>query len=360
MKLLEDVPLAPKTTLGVGGRARFYCNAASESELEAALDWARRHRTPLSILGGGSNVVIADEGFDGLVVRMALTGVETEPQEDRVCVRAMAGESWDEFVTNQVAKELQGLECLSGIPGLVGATPIQNVGAYGQEVSETIVEVRALNVATGEYTHFSNRDCKFAYRDSAFKRELRGQYVVTRVDFELSRGAAPAVRYEELARAIEANSRPGAMPSLSEVASLVRELRRKKSMLLVSGDENSRSCGSFFVNPVVPRETLERVRQVVGSANVPSYPESDGRVKLPAAWLIEQSGLGKGHNKGRVGLSTRHTLALVCHDGASAQEVVAFAREVRARVEEHFGILMVPEPAFWGFAALEHGLPSVA
>lgn len=358
MRLEHDVALAPRTTLGVGGRARFYCEATSENDLEGALDWARQRSLPLAVLGGGSNVVIADEGFDGLVVRVAMTGIRATKQGDRVRLLAMAGHSWDEFVSEQVAHGRQGVECLSGIPGLVGATPIQNVGAYGQEVAESIVSVRALDVETGRYREFSNADCKFAYRNSVFKRELPGRFVVTQVEFELAQGGAPTVRYGELSKAIEqAQSQQEQAITLAEVAKVVRKLRAKKSMLLVPGAENSRSCGSFFVNPVVPTDTLARIRAIVGSADVPNYPESGGRVKLPAAWLIERAGLERGYRQGPVGLSTRHTLALVCHEGATAREVVAFAGYVRAAVEARFGVRLIPEPSFWGFELLQDGLP---
>jgi UDP-N-acetylmuramate dehydrogenase len=217
--------------------------------------------------------------------------------------------------------------------------------------------VRALNVATGKYVHFSNADCGFAYRESAFKRELAGQHIVTRVEFALGRNGAPAVRYGELARALHAEASTSRAPSLTDVVATVRQLRAKKSMLHLQGDENSRSCGSFFVNPVVPKQALERIRAVVGSSEVPNYPQAHDLVKLPAAWLIEHAGLQKGHREGSVGLSTRHTLALVCHDGATAQDVVSFAGKVRARVEARFGVRLVVEPAFCGFQSLDAGLP---
>lgn len=359
MKLQEDVPLAPLTTLGVGGHARFYCEARTESELEEALAWARQRRVPLSLLGGGSNVVVADAGFDGLVIRVALRGIKTSALDDRVRVCAMAGESWDDFVSGQVALDRQGLECLTGIPGLVGATPIQNVGAYGQEVAQTIVQVHALHVATGEARTFSSAECEFAYRDSAFKRNLPGEFVVTQVEFELVPGGRPLIRYGELSKALEAEGQDEPI-SLTRVAATVRALRANKSMVLVPGAENSRSCGSFFVNPVVPLETLSRIQASVDSGDVPHYPEPDGRVKLPAAWLIEQSGLKKGHREGRVGLSTRHTLALVCYEDATASDVVAFAARVRATVEKRFAVRLVPEPNFWGFSSLDDRLPEPA
>jgi UDP-N-acetylmuramate dehydrogenase len=250
-----------------------------------------------------------------------------------------------------VARGWAGLECLSGIPGLVGATPIQNVGAYGQEVGETITRVDALERAGGRRVSFTNAECAFGYRMSRFKAADAGRFVVVAVTFRLRPGGAPAVRYAELARALEGDP----APRLAEVRETVIALRRRKSMVLDDADPNARSVGSFFMNPVVPAAEAEAVESRVRSAGVlgadeamPRFPAGDGHVKLSAAWLIERAGLRKGHGDGRVGLSTNHTLAIVNRGGATGAEVAAFARSVRARVRDQFGVTLHPEPVFVG------------
>jgi UDP-N-acetylmuramate dehydrogenase len=269
-----------------------------------------------------------------------------------VLVSAAAGEPWDDFVANVVEQNLQGLECLSGIPGLVGATPIQNVGAYGQEVSETIESVRVLDRETLRFEERTAKDCAFAYRDSYFKSTAPNRYVVTSVRFRLRRGAPPKLAYAELTKHFAGN----ATPSLREVRGAVIELRRQKSMVLDSSDPNRRSCGSFFVNALVGPSDVERIAQRAGVAP-PQFPQGDGRIKLPSAWLIERAGLAKGTSHGPVGLSTRHTLAVVAHDGARATDVIAFAKHVRTTVEDAFGVRLVPEPEFWGFTQHDERLP---
>lgn len=354
---LRDVSLAPRTTLGVGGLARFFWEVSREDELVDAVAWAHQRGLPIAVLGGGSNVVVSDEGFSGLVIQLSIRGIFRENSR----VEAAAGEPWHPFVLAMVSEGLQGVECLGGIPGLIGATPIQNVGAYGQEVSDVIESVVALDVARHKFHVFESRELAFGYRDSFFKSQAPGTFIVTRVTFRLTPGAAPRLKYAELERAALAyREQQGTTElTLAQAASLVIELRRRKSMSVDSPDENSRSCGSFFVNPKVAPSALERLQQTLGDVNVPHYPEPDGTVKLPAAWLIEQAGLGRGTRRGPVGLSTRHTLALVCHDDATAADVVAFAHEVRATVRERFGIELAPEPAFWGFGLCPDGLPDL-
>ncbi len=356
MQPLEDVPLAPLCTLGVGGPASFLVEAADEASVIAALEWAERYGVAVRILGGGSNVVVGDQGFEGLVIHIALRGVTWRDDNDgSVVLHAAAGEPWDDLVAQSVARELAGIECLSGIPGRAGATPIQNVGAYGQEVAETINAVRAFDRKTRRVVTLSPAECRFAYRDSLFKSEEPERFVVLGVDYRLLPGGAPTLRYLELARRMEAAGSDA--PSLADARRVVLELRRDKSMLLDPADENTRSCGSFFVNPLVTATELERVAAAAGDADMPRYPQPDGRTKLSAAWLIQHAGFSRGERAGAVGLSTRHTLALVCHEGARASDVVAFARRIRAGVEQHFGVRLVPEPVFWGFASLDDGLP---
>ncbi len=344
---LERVPLASHCTLGVGGPARYFLEAREEASVPAALEWAERRGLSARVLGGGSNLVIADEGVDGLVIKVALRGVWVREEHGAVVLTAAAGEPWDDLVGQTVDRGWAGLECLSGIPGLVGATPIQNVGAYGQEVSETLAAVRAVDRRTRGIVTLTREDCRFAYRDSMFKSEAPEGYVVLAVSYRLATRGAPAIRYADLERDLA--SRGISAPSLADVRASVLRVRRSKSMVLEDGDPNRRSCGSFFLNPVVTAEELARIEALVGSeGSMPRWPQPDGRVKLPAAWLIERAGFSRGEVDGPVGLSTRHTLAIVCHEGAKAADVVRFARRVREQVWERFGVRLEPEPVFWG------------
>jgi UDP-N-acetylmuramate dehydrogenase len=345
-----DVPLAPLSTLEVGGAARFYLAASTEAEVRAGLLWARERGLPLLVLGGGSNLVVADDGFPGLVLHVRPRGLEIRRGADDVSVRVAAGEPWDAVVARAVDEGWAGLECLSGIPGLTGATPIQNVGAYGQDVAETVAHVEAFAAETGDPVSFGNAECGFGYRDSRFKREDRGRYVLLAVTFLLRPGGAPAVRYPELERALREGG--AAAPTLRQVRETVIAIRRRKSMVIDPGDPNRRSVGSFFMNPVVSDAEADAVRETaarLGSAGaMPAFPAASGRTKLSAAWLIERAGLERGHRLGNAGISTNHTLAIVNLGGAAAREIVALARQVRARVRDRFGITLVPEPVFVG------------
>ena len=349
LELREGVSLAPYCTLGVGGPARFFLDAPNEGTLVRALDEARARGLPLRVLGGGSNLVVADAGVDALVVRVDLRGVIAREVAGGVEVTAAAGEPWDDLVALAVERGWAGLECLSGIPGRVGATPIQNVGAYGQEVSETLVSLRALDTATGRTVTLGAGDCAFAYRDSRFKSAEPGRHVIVSVTYRLRAGAAPAVRYAELERHLA--GRGVARPSLTDVRASVLAIRRSKSMVIEEDDDNRRSCGSFFTNAVVASADADRVARLAADPDMPRWPQPDGRVKLSSAWLIERAGFRRGHREGPVGLSTRHALAVVAHDGARAGDVVAFARRLAAAVEERFGVHLVPEPVFWGLDA---------
>jgi UDP-N-acetylmuramate dehydrogenase len=338
LRVLERVPLAAHTTLGVGGAARFYARVEREEHVAEAVAWARERGLPVLVLGGGSNLLVADEGFPGLVAHVSLGGVAYG--EDGT-VEAGAGESWDALVEGAVARGLAGFECLSGIPGLVGATPIQNVGAYGQEVRETIARVRAYDLEAGAAVDFDNEACRFGYRESRFKLEDRGRFVVLSVGYRLEPAGAPAVRYPELARYLEEHAAP--RPSLAAVRAAVLAIRRRKSMVLDPGDPDSRSAGSFFVNPIVPEAVADRI----GVDGMPRYPAAGG-VKLSAAWLIERAGFSRGYARGAAGLSSKHTLAIVNRGGATARDVAALAREIRDRVAERFGVTLTPEPVFVG------------
>lgn len=361
--LLERVPLAERTTLGVGGPARFYLEATTDDDVRDALAWARAEGIAVIPLGGGSNVLVADRGVDALVLRVAVRGLDASPDGCDVLVRAGAGEPWDALVARAVSSGWAGIECLSGIPGEVGATPIQNVGAYGQEVADTIAAVHAIEIASGRAVELDRARCAFGYRDSVFKRDDAGRFVVTRVDFRLAARGAPTVRYAELARHL-ADRGAASSPSLAEVRAAVLELRRRKSMVLDPRDENARSAGSFFVNPTLDEAAFTSLAERAASLGVvrpgervPAYPAGPGRVKTSAAWLIERAGFAKGAGEGRVGISTRHSLAIVNRGGATAAEIVAFAAAVRRAVLDRFGVALTPEPVFLGFSPEEARFP---
>ena len=353
MNLREDVPLAPFTTLRLGGPARYFVECASEPEVRAALQHAREHELPVFVLGGGSNVVFGDEGFPGLVLRVAIgrdqeiafcEGEGTAPE-----IVAGAGVDWDALVRGAVERGWTGVECLSGIPGTVGGTPIQNVGAYGQEIAETLVRVACLDRTTLERRTFTAAECELGYRDSRFKRRDRGRYVVLEVTLRLARDTSPRVRYPELRDAIaRAGSLAAAGPA--EAVRLVRQtvlaLRRAKSMVLDPADPNARSAGSFFMNPVLSpaafAELERRWRSGGGTGALPSFPAGDA-IKVPAAWLVEQAGFPKGYRRGGAGVSARHALALVNLGGTSA-ELLGLAQAIQAGVERRFGIRLECEP----------------
>jgi UDP-N-acetylmuramate dehydrogenase len=347
LKIQKQVELAPLTTLGVGGKAAHFTRVEHETELRDALSWAKQRALEVRVLGGGSNVVVADAGFPGLVIDMGLRGIRIQTLGREVEVRAAAGEPWDEFVASMVSRGYQGLECLSGIPGRVGATPIQNVGAYGQDVGETITQVAAIDTIRGAPRTFSAEECQFFYRDSWFKSREPGRYIVSEVTFRLRLDAPPSLRYAELERQFQPAG--SGSPSLSEVRESVLQLRRAKSMVLDASDANSRSCGSFFLNPVLSAAQFSAfATRAAAEPNVPQYPQADGCVKLSAGWLIERAGFPRGTRDGAVGLSTKHALAIVAYDGARAADVARLAARVQLGVLERFGVQLEPEPVFWG------------
>lgn len=346
MKFLEEVPLAPYTTFGIGGPAKWFAEAASEADILGGVDFARERGLPLFVLGGGSNLLISDAGFAGLVLRIDLKGIDQRFVRDCLVLSVAAGEGWDELVSRAVSEDCAGIECLAGIPGTVGGTPVQNVGAYGQEVSETIREVRALDLQSRQFVEIPAAECGFAYRQSLFNTTAKGRFIVTRVDYALTPGGTPSLQYADLKRHFQ--GRDGT-PSLAEVAMAVRAIRRSKGMFLVAGDPDCASAGSFFKNPVVDRTALAAIVAAVpeGTA-VAQYPAGEGKVKLAAAWLVEKAGFSKGYAEGRVGISNRHTLALVNRGGASAQEVLELSGRIAGAVEEKFGVRLEREPVLVG------------
>jgi UDP-N-acetylmuramate dehydrogenase len=360
LKVREGVSLAPRTTFGVGGEARYFVEVKTEEDVVAAVAWAKERGLPLFVLGGGSNLLVRDEGFPGLVVGMGVMGVDA--RGDGV-FEVGAGESWDGFVSEIVGLGCAGVECMAGIPGSVGGTPVQNVGAYGQEVSETIESVRAFDRKVGTFVDLDTAACRFRYRESLFNVDEPGRYLVTRVRFKLRVNGAPTLKYAELrerfvsaeiadpthaAKGRVMNGAPGGLPTLREVAEAVREIRRAKGMLLVEGDADCRSAGSFFKNPVVGVEVLERVKAAAEGAEVPHWPAGEGRVKIPAAWLLEKAGFVKGYGEGRVGISSRHTLALMTRGGATFADVERMEGEIVRGVRERFGVELVREPVVLG------------
>ena len=340
--------LADLTTLRLGGPANRFVEAGTEEEVVAMVRDADAADEPVLVLAGGSNVVVADEGFPGTVVHVLTRGIGRESASFTV----QAGEPWDDFVAACVEDGLAGIECLCGIPGSTGATPIQNVGAYGQEVSEVITSVRVLNRADGEVSELAPADCGFTYRSSAFKREP-GQWVVLAVTFELDPQAeSRPIRYVELARALGVEL--GESAPLAEVREAVLRLRRSKGMVIDPDDPDSVSAGSFFTNPILDPAHFEELERRVAhdlgpDTRLPSWPEPDGQVKTSAAWLVEKAGFGRGHGApGPIMVSTKHSLALTNRGGGTTAELIALAREIQAGVRERFGVELLPEPVLVG------------
>lgn len=348
--LQRDVPLAPLTTIGIGGPARYFLRASTVDEVRDAVRWSQENDVALFVLAGGSNLLISDDGFDGLVLQIDLRGITVESEDDFAMVKAAAGEPWDAFVAKTVANGWSGVECLSGIPGSVGATPIQNVGAYGQEVAETIVRVEALDRTTGRVISFTNAECRFGYRSSLFKNHERERYIVLNVTFRLRAGGEATVRYPELRKALDEQG--VALGDLVHVREAVIAIRKRKGMVIDAADPDTRSDGSFFMNPIIPAADLDpflaNARTLLGDGMAPPHFPSGDEVKLSAAWLIEHAGFGKGFVHGNVGLSSKHSLAVINRGGGTAREVKELVAMIQARVRERFGVEIEPEPNFIG------------
>jgi UDP-N-acetylmuramate dehydrogenase len=340
----ENVLLAPLTTLRIGGPARFFSRIDTEAALLEAVGFARSRDLPLFVLGGGSNLLVADGGFDGIVLQMAQSGAPAAVSSAGAAEYTVpAGNDWDGFVRSVCEQGIAGIECLAGIPGLVGGTPVQNVGAYGQEVADTITAVRVLDLDSLEFVSLAAADCDFSYRRSRFNSTDRGRYIVTSVSFRFDPSARPQLNYADLKQHF-ADS--GAAPGPLEVYHAVREIRHRKGMLLVEGEPDCRSAGSFFKNPVVPTATLSTVAGALHlePGTIPNWPAGDGLTKLPAAWLLERAGFHKGFALGQAGISSRHTLALINRGGATQAEVVALRDLIQRTVEDRFGIRLEQEP----------------
>jgi UDP-N-acetylmuramate dehydrogenase len=379
MKIQENVPLAPLTTLQLGGEARYFAEAKREDEVIEAAQFAKARDLPLFVLGGGSNLVVADSGWPGLVVKIAMGGITTpaakEAAGNSVLFSVGAGVNWDYFVAQAVTQNCAGVECLSGIPGSVGGTPVQNVGAYGQEVSETIESVRAFDLKENRIVILPKPACGFRYRSSIFNTTERGRYIILRVNYRLKRGGSPTLKYGDLQMYFShpaAENKPGmeakALPTLAETRTAVREIRRRKGMLIVPGNEDCHSAGSFFKNPVLSEQQFQALaeRAAANGFEIPSYPttpghdgdrasnrnkdqSNDAHRKVSAAWLVEHSGFSKGYVAGPVGISHKHALALVNRGEAKASDLIALKDEIQNAVQRAWGILLEPEPVFIGF-----------
>jgi UDP-N-acetylmuramate dehydrogenase len=343
VEIREQVALAGYTTFGVGGAARYFSEARSKDDVALAVRWAEERGLPLFVLGGGSNLLVPDEGYPGLVLKIGIWGVHQDKSLSPQFFVG-AGVSWDSFVDEAIAANCAGIECLAGIPGSVGGTPVQNVGAYGQEVSETIGAVEVFDRKLSAFRWMENSECRFRYRESVFNTTERGRYIVTGVTFDLRYGK-PTLRYADLARQFKWKR-----PTLKTMASAVREIRRGKGMVIDASDADSRSAGSFFKNPILPGTMISSIAEAAGVEEraVPQWLAGSGEVKLPAAWLLEHAGFVKGYGSGAVRISSKHTLALTNRGGATFADVVAMQDEIVAGVEAKFGVRLEREPVVLG------------
>ena len=348
MLIQENVLLAPLTTLKVGGPARYFAEAKTIAEVNEAVVFARSHDLPLFVLGGGSNVVIADAGWPGLVVRVALSGIDERAESGKAIFEVGAGEEWDKFVARAVARNCAGVECLSGIPGSAGGSPVQNVGAYGQEVAETIESVLVLDLRDVQVRELCDEACGFSYRTSIFNTCERGRYIILRVTYGLSPGGEARIEYADLKRHFAGwNS----SPSLAATREAVRRIRAAKGMLITPADEDCRSAGSFFKNPILSADQHAELMERASSKGlqVPSYPALEALHKVSAAWLVEHSGFSRGYSSGAAGISRKHALAIVNRGQATTADIVALKEDIQQRVEQIWRIRLEPEPVFVGF-----------
>jgi UDP-N-acetylmuramate dehydrogenase len=344
----ENYPLSGLTTFDTGGRARYYAEVSAEDEVGSALDFAHERDLKIFVLGGGSNLLISDDGFPGLVIHNRIEGFDLRPAGSHVIVSAGAGEDWPAFVDRCVSLGLQGIECLAGIPGTVGAAPVQNIGAYGQDVSGIIAGVRAIEQGTGRQVYLTKDECRFGYRSSVFNTCSYGKYISVNVDFRLIPNGRPELRYRELERRLGA----GADITISEVRDAVIAIRDSKGLLFGAGSESFKSAGSFFRNPVIPASAfadLEKRVAQAGGCSEWAWPIEDGMIKISAACLIERAGFARGFRDGNAGISPRHTLIIINYGGATAAEIFSFAARVQRGVFNEFGVALAPEVRLVGF-----------
>lgn len=343
IKISENISLNKYTSIKLGGKAKFFCECKTEKDLIECLDYAKTNNLKIQILGGGSNTIFSDEGFDGLVIKIDLQGISIHNDfKDNIIIKVSAGEEWDDFVKYCIENKFAGVECLSGVPGSVGATPIQNVGAYGQEVKDTIIFVKAIDREAYKQMMFANEDCLFGYRTSRFKTIDKEKYIVTEVLFKLRKDGKPEIKYPELEKYLI--SKNNVDFSLEDVRNAVIELRKKKAMVIDENEPDSVSCGSFFVNPVLTEQEFNTFCKKLNfeSDSIPNYLTEVG-IKLSAAWLIENAGFKKGYTKNGVGISNKHSLALV-NRGGTAKDLLILAEEIHAKVFDKFEIVLEKEP----------------
>jgi UDP-N-acetylmuramate dehydrogenase len=338
----ENYPLRELTTFKIGGAARYFTEVSREDEIIKAVEFAKDRSLDLFVLGGGSNLLVSDAGFFGLVIHNKITGLESSQKGNSIIVTANAGHDWDAFTKFCTEHNWQGVECLSGIPGTVGAAPVQNIGAYGQSAENVVEEVRAIDMSTCAAALFGNRECGFGYRKSIFNTDAAGRYIITGVTFRLAASGCPHVTHHDLKRYFSstANITP------TQVRDAVLEIRNSKGLLVLDGYERLNSAGSFFKNPVVSHDLFERVEKTVhdtGGCENWCWPQTSGDVKISAACLIQTAGFTRGYRRGNVGISPRHALAIINYGNATASEVIAFARQVQEQVLEKFGITLKPE-----------------
>jgi UDP-N-acetylmuramate dehydrogenase len=351
LELQQDISLSEYTTIKLGGNARYFVACRDETAIREALRFSREKALPVQVLGGGSNIIFLDEGFDGVVLKVDLRGIEIEERGDNdVFVTAKAGENWDEFVQFCVKSGLMGVESLSGIPGSVGATPIQNVGAYGYEMSDIIDSVTAIHRERLAVVEFSAEECEFGYRKSRFKGSDRDKFIITEVTYRLVRDKSPEIRYKALEERIRSS---GKDITAQNIRDNVLKIRREKSMVYDPADPNACSVGSFFVNPILSMAEFEefkrRCQQFFRNEihlSIPFYLIED-RYKIPAAWLIEKSGFGKGFCQGNVGISSKHCLALI-NCGGTTTELLELANAIQEKVYINFGIQLKREAVVVG------------
>jgi len=348
LKFKENITLAPLTTFNIGGLARYFVAVGNEAEVRKAVKFAHEKDIPIFVLAGGSNILVSDKGFPGLVIHNKISGFKIERRGDKTVVRVGSGENWDETVRRVVEENLSGIECLSGIPGSVGAAPVQNIGAYGQSFSDVAVEVKAIDLKTGKLEIFDKARSGLEYRKSIFNTTEAGRYFITEVIMELIKGGAPLLNYHDLKDRFS-----GKNPSLKEVRQAVIEIRAKKGMVILPGYECYKSVGSFFKNAIVEAPALEKILKLTQGRNWCKEPwfwkQADGKIKVSAACLIEQAGFQKGFCEGNIGISPKHTLALINCGGATAREMIQLAKKIQDQIFEKFGIKIEAEAQLIGF-----------
>jgi len=341
----KNIQLSSYTTIGLGGNAKYFADCSSVDSITNALKFAEDNNLKVQVISGGSNIIFSDEGFDGMVLKIDIKGIEFEDEKDFIKVKVYAGENWDDLVKQSIQKGLSGIECLSGIPGSVGAAPIQNVGAYGQEVKDTIASLKALNRSTFELKEFSNEECKFDYRQSRFKSKDKDRYIITEVTFRFKKFCEPEIKYPELQKYVESDSTFSSLKTtkekINEVRKAVLTLRKKKSMVIHKDDPNSKSCGSFFINPFLNKDEFLSIKKKYET--IPYYYISGDFYKVPAAWLVEQAGFHKGFRLGGAGISSNHSLAII-NCGGTTKDILELAAKIESGVFKKFQIKLQKEP----------------